>query len=263
MLNGFFDTFCDGYFKLVQQGYLMSIGSGAFFMGLFLLPSVLQSRNMRYQFIYPVYTLVLLYSSIWVYDNILEVVMSYAPARFVGLIPVPFVIALMISRGCYSLKGSMRIFGVLAALLLIFYISDDSEDFYDNLYQAENVYGLPQDVVDVCDLILSEVEEPLILVNDPDAQYFRQYSADIKLVNVNIASMSNIAATRSEYSQIRQLMANSDSIDIEDVGELAAACGVNYIIVNVGAYDYMYYADLTWYRLYDVVGEYMVFKVNS
>ena len=258
-----FEGMFEGVFEFVQQGYLMSIGSGAFFMSLFLLPSVLQSRNMRYQFIYPVYTLVLLYSSMWVYENILSVIMSYAPYRFAGLIPVPFIIALVISRGCYSVKGSARVFAVLAALLLIFYISDDSNDFYDSLYQIENVYGLPQDVVDVCDLMLSEAEEPLILVNSPDANYFRQYSADIKLVNVNIASMPNIAATRSEYSQIRSLMSNSLSIDMEAVGELAAACGVDYIILNLDAYGSVYYAGETWYSLYEVVGEYLVFKVNS
>ncbi len=254
----------EGIFEITRRNMLMGTGSGAFFLSLFLLPAVCQSREEKYKFVYPVYTVVLLYSSYWVYTNVLTVILSYAPDRFVALIPVPFILALMISRGCCSVKGKERIIAVLAAALLIFYISDyGGDNFYDDLYKIENVYGLPQDVVDVCDLMLSEEEQPLILVNDLDVDYFRQYSADVKIVNVNLAGMSAVAETRSEYTQIQELMSDPGTIYMNLVGELAAECGVDYIILRVDAYQSVNYADELYYTLYEVIGDYLVFKIKA
>ncbi|MCD7752091.1 MAG: hypothetical protein LUI10_10200 [Lachnospiraceae bacterium] len=219
---------------------------------------------MRYKFVYPVYTVFLLFANDWFFSNVLSVVLIYAPYRFVVLIPVPFIIALMVSGACNSVKGKGTVLMVLAALLFFYFVSDlGDENYYEDDYKIENVYGLPQDVVDVCDLVLSEKDEPLLLVNDPDVDYFRQYSAKVKLINVNIASMPGVAATRSEYTQIKNLMADSGGIDMEAVGELAAACEVDYIILNVDAYNSVFYEGETWYSLYEVVGDYLVFKVNS
>ncbi|MCD8131658.1 MAG: hypothetical protein LUE16_10370 [Lachnospiraceae bacterium] len=254
----------EGIFEIVRQNMLSSTGSGTFYLSLFLLPVMLRSRDMRYKFVYPVYTIFLIYTSYWIYTNIISAIMGYAPARFVTLIPIPFIIALVISDGCNSVKGKGTVLVVIAALFLFYFISDaEYEDYYDDDYKIENVYGLPQDVVDVCDLILSENEEPLLLVNDPDIDYFRQYSGKIKMINVNIGSMTDVAATRSEYSSIRSLMSDSEGIDMNLVGELAEECGVDYIVLNADAYHSVFYADELYYSLYEVIGDYLVFKVNS
>lgn len=253
----------ENVFKIVKQNFLAGTGSGAFYLGLFLLPMVLRGREMKYKFVYPVYTIFLIYTSYWMYTNVLQVIMDYAPYRFAALVPVPFIIALMISGGCNSVKGKGTIAAVCAALFLIFYLSDaEWENYYDDFYKIENVYGLPQDVVDICDLILSENEEPLLLVNDEDIDYFRQYSGKIKLINVNIASMPSIAATRSEYSAISSLMSDPTSVDLNLVGEQATACGVDYIILNMKSFHSIYYTDCIYYSLYEVIGDYLVFKVK-
>ncbi|MCD8378760.1 MAG: hypothetical protein LUC95_00210 [Lachnospiraceae bacterium] len=254
----------DGMFEIVRQNWLAGTGSGAFYLSLFLLPTVMRSRDMRYKFVYPVYTVFLVFISYWMYTNVIQVIMSYAPDRFIAVIPIPFIIALVISCGIKSAKGKEMIAAVIAALFLIFFISDATwEDFYEDLYKIENVYGLPQDVVDVCDLVLSENEEPLLLINDDDIDYFRQYSGQIRLANVNVGSMPLIASTCSEYKEITSLMSDPDGIDMEAVGELAAACEVDYIILNVDAYHSVFYEGETYYSLYEVVGDYLVFKANS
>ncbi len=254
----------EGIFDIVRQNILADSGSGAFYLSLFLLPMILQSREMKYKFVYPVYTVFLIYTSYWIYTNVLQVILIYAPDRFVTVIPVPFIIALIISSGCYSAKGKEVIAAAFASLLLIYFISDaEWENFYDDLYKAENVYGLPQDVVDVSNLLLSENEQPLLLVNDVDVDYFRQYSSKIRIVNVNIETMPEVPATCSEYLEIESLMSDPNVIDMNLVGEQAAECGVDYIVLNVDAYHSVYYADELYYSLYEVIGDYLVFKINS
>ena len=249
-------------FSILRQNSLSSTGSGLFFMALVALPLVSDQKEWRYQFVYPVYLIV--FSYVW-YPTYAYL---WSPIIYgtsvVNLIPITVIIALVISRGCYSVKGWERVVAVAAAVFLIFYISDNvGESFYEDFYKIENVYGLPQDVVDVCDLMLSEEEQPLILVNDPDVDYFRQYSSNVKIVNVNLAGMSAVAETRSEYTQIQELMSDPGTIYMNLVGELAAECGVDYIILRVDAYQSVNYADELYYTLYEVIGDYLVFKVKA
>ncbi len=95
--------------------------------------------------------------------------------RFLWLLPVTIVIAYVGTKILLFLRGWHRI---VAAILLCCIITVCGDYAYDNEYfsKAENVYHVPQVVVDICDDIVIEGREVRAVFPAELVQYVRQYS---------------------------------------------------------------------------------------
>lgn len=95
--------------------------------------------------------------------------------RILWLIPVTVVIAYGMVHLYGALKGRVRIcFALLCAIL----ICVSGSYIYSNPYfqKAQNLYHMPQSVVDICDAIEVEGREVMAVFPSEMLQYVRQYS---------------------------------------------------------------------------------------
>ncbi len=251
--------------SFLRQNPLSQTGSGVFFMALVALPLVSDKKEWRYQFVYPVYLIVFTYVWYPTYAYLwLPVIYG---TRVANLIPITVVIALVISYCVSRAHGKEVIVALLAVALLLYYNRDQyTEEYLEDFFQVENIYGIPQDVVDVCDLLLSETEEPLIIVSGDDNIYFRQYSSNIKLLygnNVLGSTMSTATEIPGDYYDISAILENEDFVSLIAAGETASRYGVDYIVINLSTHVEPYNDGELWYSLYATVGDYAIYKNNS
>ena len=258
-----------GTFALIRQNTLAQTGSGVFFLSMFFLLVILKEKEWRWKFVYPLYILFLSYTWNVFYGEIWDEVFSGMGTRVAAMIPVAAVIALVVAYGCSMLKGKDVLIAAVAVGLLLYFNSDnDFEDYLEDFYRVENVYGLPQDVVDVCDLVLSEVEEPLLIVADvDDIIYFRQYSSRIKLLYGNnlYGTMGGATTITIDYKDMAATLQNTEFVNLGTFGERANGYSVDYIIINTQTHDSstLYNEGETYYSLYANLGVYAVYKNNS
>lgn len=259
-------------FSLIRQNTLAQTGSGVFFLSMFYLLVILREKEWRWKFVYPLYILFLSYTWNVFYAEVWDEVFSGMGTRVAAMIPVTAVIALVVAYGCSMLKGKDVLIAAAAVGLLLYFNSDYYyEDYLEDFYQVENIYGLPQDVVDVCDLVLSEVEEPLLIVADvDDIIYFRQYSSNIKLLYGNnlYGTMNSATAIPSEYRDMAATLQNTEFVNLVTFGERANGYDVDYIIINTQTHDSSTLYNEgdegeTYYSLYANLGVYAVYKNNS
>lgn len=255
-------------FALLRQNTFSQTGSGLFYFSMFFLLVILKEKEWRWKFVYPVYILFLSFAWNVFFDDVWDVLFSGAGARAAALIPVSAVIALAVAYCCSVLKGKDVILAGAAVLLLMYFVSDqDYEDYLADFSRVENVYGLPQDVVDVCDLVLSEEKEPMLIVADEDMIYFRQYSAAVKLLYGNnlYGTMGDAMEIPGDYVDMAVTLENTEFINLAAFGERADAYGVDYIIINTETHDSstLYNEGETYFTLYANLGVYAVYKNNS
>ena len=95
--------------------------------------------------------------------------------RILWLLPVTPVVAFTAVSLCGKLSGYLKYVGITAALIL-FMLSGSL--IYRNPYfqKAENVYHVPQSVVDICDAIEVPGREVMAVFPGELLQYVRQYS---------------------------------------------------------------------------------------
>ncbi|MCD7738642.1 MAG: hypothetical protein LUH58_06335 [Lachnospiraceae bacterium] len=254
-------------FIILRQNTLLQTGSGVFWLSLLFLLLLFKKREWKYKFVYPVYAMV--FTFIWypTYAYLINPVLNDYGHRMVNVIPVVAVIAIVISFCCSRLHGKEVILAVIGVAFLLYYSADSGYDGYylEDFYVVENIYGLPQDVVDVCDLLLSEDEEPFIITTDGDMVYFRQYSSKIKMLYGNnvYGTMRDEIDIPSEYLDMAALMENTEFISLNVVGEKASRYNVEYIVVNISTHAEPYNEGETYYTLYATIGDYAVYKNNS
>ncbi|MCD8326411.1 MAG: hypothetical protein LUC90_06945 [Lachnospiraceae bacterium] len=253
-------------FIILRQNTLGQTGSGLFYLSLFLLLMVFAKREERYKFVYPVY--MTFFAFVWypVYAYVINPVFTQFGHRMVNAIPIAVIIALVVSYCCSRLHGKEVLLAVAGVLLLMYFNSDyDYEDYLKDFYEVENIYGLPQDVVDVCDLLLSEDEDPFIIATDGDWVYFRQYSSKIKLLygnNLN-GTMDEATPIPADYKDLAATLESTEFINLDYVGEKANQYDVEYIVINVTTHVEPYMAEGIYYSLYATIGDYQIYKSNS
>lgn len=149
-------------------------------MGWFLLSLVYllikeKRKNIRILFVYvPIVLLLLFFNPVFA-----KIVYRFADDeiyyRILWLIPITVVIAHSAVHMYGALKGRVRIVfaGVCAALVMF-----SGSFIYNNIYfsRAENLYHVPQSVVDICDAIEVEGREVMAVFPSELLQYVRQYS---------------------------------------------------------------------------------------
>ena len=131
--------------------------------------------------------------------------------------------------------------------------------FSDALYTtAENEYRLPQNGIDICEVVLEERDEPKLLVPYEIAHIFRQYSTKIKLLYGEDASYGRIFWAKNEYVKACNEM-DSTSPDVGYVVSLAYQENCDFIIFDEDyhvlntapeLYGFDYYKTIDHYKIY-------------
>lgn len=254
-------------FEILRQTTLTQTGSCLVYMCILMIFFILKNREQRYQFVYPVYMLFLSFVVSGLYETIWVRVLDNVSDRAINAVPIAVIVALVLSYFWQKMKGLDVLIAAVGIGFLLYFCSDQYFDvFYEEIYPAENLYGIPQDVVDVCDLALSETEEPLLLVSQTDVDYFRQYSAKVKLLygeDVYNGKMGGAKTIPSEYWQIYSYMSNWGYVDLVAVEELIYPFGVDYIVINCDEFTSVAYEGIQYYSIYTRIGRYVVWRNNS
>lgn len=135
-------------------------------------------KEIRVMFVYvPVVLLILFFNPLFagIVYQALEGEIYY---RLLWLLPVTVVIAYTVVDLYGRLRGKMRLwFAGLAAVLTV---ASGSFIYADpHFHRAENIYHMPQSVVDICDAIEVEGREVTAVFPVELLQYVRQYSGTV------------------------------------------------------------------------------------
>ncbi|MCR5790253.1 MAG: hypothetical protein K6G83_10250 [Lachnospiraceae bacterium] len=152
-------------------------------------------------------------------------------ARTFWTLMIPPVIAVGFTALVFEVEqGRKRFMAIIAVCLLL--MASGEFKINNNVFQkAENLYKLPQELVDVCDTVLGDGREVKLIVPYETAHVFRQYSTDILLLYGEDATIQRVVQTTYEINDTcREMM--SEAPDLNFVGEVARKNQVDYILFD-------------------------------
>ena len=139
--------------------------------------------------------------------------------RLCWLLPVVLVLAYTVLSVLQELAGKKkRVFAVAACLLIVV----SGKLVYSNplFERAENIYHMPQEVVDICDAIEIEGREVMAAFPDEFLLYVRQYSPLVRMPY----------GRGDTYDGFYRLM-NREEIDADELAGYAKEWSCHYIIL--------------------------------
>ena len=217
-------------------------------------------KYLRILFIYvPVILLLVFFNPLFA-SVVYELAGSEIYYRILWLLPITPVMALTAIDVLGKLGGVKRVaFGVAAMII----IAVSGSYIYGNPYfsRAENLYHVPQSVVNICDAIEVKGREVKAIFPIEMLQYVRQYSPVVCMPygrDILVEEMTEHNELWNEWRELYELMEAEEV----DAGMLAEACrvqGVVYIILpkeqNVKG-NFPDYA----YEVFEEIDGYMVYK---
>ncbi len=176
--------------------------------------------------------------------------------RILWLIPFTVIIGFTVIEIYGQLKGRKKgIFLVVAAGMLMV---SGNFIYSSSLFQkAENIYHMPQSVVDICDAIEVEGREVRAVFPAELIQYVRQYSAVVCMPY----GREILVERWGNQDTLYDLM-ESEKIDAKELADQARARECHYIILaedkdvtgNLGDYDYELFDEMDGYVIYKDAG---------
>ncbi len=182
--------------------------------------------------------------------------------RFFWMLPVSLVIAYAAVKLYYMYKGKYKYLAALGMVLVILL----SGDFVYNNWRyskAENVYHIPDTVVEICDFMHAEGREVMAVFPVELLQYVRQYDSTIGMPYGRSVMLTEWTLMHPLYGVMRQ-----EIIDGEALGLMAKQYGCVYIVLqeeqkytgdlsmhgyewkeNINGYD-IYYSDEMFWSIY-------------
>lgn len=247
--------------------------------GIFLESVVIFKNYMGYHenhFLVGIYLLALLYLWLTEKDKRLRAVFVYVPVLILLMFFCPlfrkvFVrlmedsetyyrllwllqMSIVSAYGLIRLMGRHRRIGLLAVCIMIVACGDYVYDS-EHISRAENAYHLPQDVVDIVDMIKPKEGRITVLVPADLIYYVRQYSTDIELPY----GREMLVARWDYYNDMYEAMEKAEVIDTPSFVELTRKYSCAYVVLKE---DRKIKEPLTDYEfsVYGQVGEYVVYK---
>ena len=169
----------------------------------------------------PAVLLLLFFNPIFykVFGNLTEDAIYF---RFLWLLPITMVIAYTVIKIYSTLNGAKKYVFVLLSFVLIMF--SGRLVYLNPLFErAENPYHVPQEVIEICDMIEVEGREVVAAVPREFILYVRQYSATV--------CMPYGRDVFSYYDPFYAMM-NEAVIEVEKLAELAKQAGCHYIVLN-------------------------------
>ncbi|MCR5733941.1 MAG: hypothetical protein K6G22_04960 [Lachnospiraceae bacterium] len=172
--------------------------------------------------------------------------------RMLWMLMVAPVVALFLSAIVRGIeKEREKQFAIILLIPVIFFCGQfkiNAKEFP----KAENLYKLPQALIDISDEVLQEKEEPKLIVPYEAAHVFRQYSSDIMLLYGEDATFGRVASVPYEIRLVCEEM-TKEVPDLYYINEMAHENDVDYIVFdatyhcfggeNINIYDYPQDAD--------------------
>lgn len=172
--------------------------------------------------------------------------------RILWLIPITIVIAYAMVQIYGTLKGKIKIVSVLIGIILIMI---SGTYVYKNIYfsKAENLYHMPQAVVDICDAIEVEGREVMAVFPVEFLQYVRQYSPVVCMPY----GREVVVERWGIHNELFDVMQGVE-IDAGRLAELAKANDCHYVILpeekeiigTLTDYDYVLFDSISGYNIY-------------
>ncbi len=162
--------------------------------------------------------------------------------------------SLVSAYGVIRLCAAHRRIGTALACLLILFGGDYVYDS-EHISRAQNAYHLPQEAIDIVDMIEPETGRITVLVPADLIYYVRQYSTDIELPY----GREMLIARWDYYNAMYEAMEEAEVIDTPAFADLARTYPCAYVILKE---DREVREPLTdyGYSVYGQVGEYVVYK---
>lgn len=211
-----------------------------------------KSKPIRILFLYmPVLVLLLFFNPL-----VTKLVYEYADDeiyyRILWLLPVTMVLAYTVVKIYGELQAKKRVlFGGTAAILIMV----SGSLIYNNGFfgKAENIYHVPQSVVEICDAIEVEGREVMAVFPKELLQYVRQYSPVVCMPYGR-----EITVDRWNYSLELYDVMEAEEIDAGKLSELARKYACAYIILpqdkvvngNLNNYDFANFGATEGYVIY-------------
>lgn len=145
--------------------------------------------------------------------------------RILWLLPVTVVIAYASVQLYSSVKGRLRI-GVAALIGALVVISGSYIYWNPFFHKAENLYHVPQSVVDICDAIKVEGREVMAVFPVELLQYVRQYSPVVCMPYGREATVDRWGYNYELYDEMEAVV-----VDVSALAKQARAAGCHYIIL--------------------------------
>lgn len=208
-----------------------------------------KKRENRVIFVYmPAVLLLLFFNPLFfrVFGNLTEEAIYF---RFLWLLPITPVIAYTVIKIYGTLSGPKRYVFVLLSFVLIMF--SGRLVYLNPLFErAENEYHVPQEVVEICDMIEVEGREVVAAFPGELLLYVRQYSATV--------CMPYGREVFSYYDSFYASMCE-EIVDAEKLTELARQRGCHFLILDekkVPAEELEKYS----YEVYGQVEQYVIYK---
>lgn len=179
--------------------------------------------------------------------------------RILWLIPITVVIAYTMIQVYGSLKGKKKLIFVAVGCILI---SISGSFIYQNPFfqKAENLYHVPQAVVDICDAIEVKGREVMAVFPSELIQYVRQYSPVIWMPYGREILVDRWGASHELYEVME-----AETIEVNRLASLAKESHCHYVILpeekkRIGEmedYDYELFGQMDGYIIYRDTTQYI------
>ncbi|MBR3825850.1 MAG: hypothetical protein IKJ39_11720 [Lachnospiraceae bacterium] len=207
-----------------------------------------KKKETRVLFVYmPAVLLLLFFNPLFykVFGNLTEEAIYF---RFLWLLPITMVIAYTVIKIYSTLEGTKQYIFVLLSFVLI--VFSGRLVYLNPLFEkAENPYHIPQEVIEICDMIEVEGREVVAAFPSEFILYVRQYSA--------MVCMPYGREAFSYYNPLHAAM-NEAVIDAEKLAELGQEYGCHFLILNEEREMDGKLEDYS-YEVYGKVGKYVVY----
>lgn len=225
---------------------------GFFLVAVVYLFFVEKDKVKRLLFVYVPMLLLLLYFNPLFGELLYRLIGDEIYYRVLWLMPITLVLAYSVVKVCQTLQQRMRaVFLVMAALLIMI----SGSFVYKNIHfrKADNLYHIPQTVVDICEAIEVEGREVMAVFPREMIQYVRQYSAYVCMPYGREA----IEAQWNTYDEL-QLVMEAEVLMLDKMAPLAKEKGCHYVIVestkkmlgDLSKYDYELFDSIGGYDIY-------------
>lgn len=162
--------------------------------------------------------------------------------------------SIVTAYGVLSLCGRFRRIGLGVMCALVVLCGDYVYDS-EHITKAENAYHLPQDAIDIVDMVEPEEGRITVLVPADLIYYVRQYSTNIELPY----GREMLIARWDYHHAMYEAMEKADVIETEEFARLAREYPCAYVVLKS---DRAVEEPLTdhGYVLYGQVGEYLIYQ---
>lgn len=244
--------------KVANDFFRLYMGTGLiviFFLSALVYLFLTEKRKpVRIMFLYVPVIVLLLFFNPLVTRIVYEYVDNEIYYRILWLLPVTAVVGFAVVQLWGRMKEQQRLpFALVAAVVIMV----SGSFIYSNGFfgKAENIYHVPQEVVDICDAIKVEGREVMAVFPEEMLQYVRQYSPVICMPYGREITVDRWSYYWLELHQVME----SEVVNVDRLGPLSKTHECHYIIL---AEDKKMDGDLSEYDFveFDRIAGYVIYK---